>query len=312
LIGKLNDREYESANACMFGFEHLIRGDFRQSVDWYSKAVADFDRERDKRFAIESGEHPFATSLSMGSWSQWLLGYPGKALDWVVRGNQIAEESTHSNSIALAKFSKAYLLLERGEVEEGRQCAEDLLDYAAEQVVTLFLAGGMVFKGACQAKQGNPAEGVALIVEGLRAWSEGGTHWNVPLFLSILAEAHLLAGQFDDGLCAIEEGLNLASESGHHVATSELYRVQGELVLASNRGNIEEVERAYRQALSVAREQEAKSYELRAAMSLARLWAEQGERRRAHDLLAPVYGWFTEGFDTRDLIDAKVLLGQLG
>jgi predicted ATPase len=152
---------------------------------------------------------------------------------------------------------------------------------------------------------------MALLREGLRDWTETGGTLAVPLYFSILAKACLLAGQFDDGLHAIEEGLKLASESEQHLATSALHRLRGELLLASGRGSIEEVEGAYLQALSVARGQEAKSHELRAAMSLARLWADGGERQRAHDLLAPVYGWFTEGFDTRDLVEAKALLGQL-
>ncbi len=311
LVEKLNDTEFRSTNAAMWGCEYWNRGRFSQSVQWFTKAVADFDRDRDKQVAISTGEHPASISLSGGCWSQWTLGYPEKALEWISRADQIAEDSTHSNSIAIAKFHKAYLLYERGNMEEARACVEDFIGYSVEQVVASWYGGGLIVKGACRVKQGSHAEGVALIGDGLGVWKKIGGGYAVPLFLSILAEACWVAGRPDDGMRAIEEGLKFASESGQHQATSALYRLQGELLLVSGRNSMEEVEGAYLQALSVAREQEAKSYELRAAMSLARLWAEGGERQRAHDLLAPVYGWFTEGFDTADLKDAKALLDEL-
>jgi predicted ATPase len=294
----------------MWGCEYFARGQYRRSVEWHAKAAADFERERHRRIAFATGEHPASMALAQGSWSQWLLGYPEKALEWASRAEQIGEDSTHSNSIALARSYKAYVLYERGEIDETRALTEELIRYCAEQAVPYFTAQTLFINGGCQVRQGSHAEGIARIREGLDAWSADGVQWTLPQLLSILVEACLLAGNFDDGMLTIEQGLKIAREY-QPTATSAFYRLQGELLLASGRGNTEDVEGSYWQALSIAREQEAKSYELRAAMSLARLWAERGERQRAHNLLAPVYGWFTEGFDTRDLIEAKALLGQL-
>ena len=148
-----------------------------------------------------------------------------------------------------------------------------------------------------------------------RAWLPSGPRgqrsaW--PYFLTLLAEAYGKAGQAEEGLTALAEALALVNKTGEHCYEAELYRLKGELLLAARRtGACAEAETCFHQALDVARRQQAKSLELRAAMSLARLWQRQGKRDEAHQLLAEVYGWFTEGFDTADLQEAKALLAEL-
>jgi predicted ATPase len=127
-----------------------------------------------------------------------------------------------------------------------------------------------------------------------------------------LAEACLVAGRYEEGLEAVEEGSQRAIEFEERAADAELHRVRGELLAVSGRSSPEEVEICFRAALDIARKQQAKTFELRAATSLARLWSDRGDQQRARDLLAPIYGWFTDGFGTRDLIEAKALLDAIG
>ena len=130
-------------------------------------------------------------------------------------------------------------------------------------------------------------------------------------FLALRAEAYLRAGQRDESLAAVDQALDFVRESGERWWEAEVYRLRGEVLLARRARDRSNAEECFRRALRVARKQTARSLELRAATSLARLWRKQGKRAEAHDLLAPVYGWFTEGFDTPDLIDAKALLDAL-
>ena len=132
-----------------------------------------------------------------------------------------------------------------------------------------------------------------------------------PYFLALLAEAHGTMGQPEAGLTALTEALTLVDKTGERWYEPELYRLKGELLLQQSSDNYTEAETCFHQAIAIAHNQQAKSFELRAATSLARLWQQQGKRQEAHDLLAPVYGWFTEGFDTADLQDAKALLEAL-
>src|SRR5205823_5922441 len=154
-------------------------------------------------------------------------------------------------------------------------------------------------------------EGIMQITQGLMTYRAMGAEVLRPYFLALLAEAHGTMGQPEIGLTVLTEALTLMDTTGERWYESELYRLKGELLLQQNSANQAEAETCFQQAITVARNQQAKSFELRAATSLARLWQLQGKRQEAHDLLAPVYGWFTEGFDTLDLKDAKALLEEL-
>ena len=161
------------------------------------------------------------------------------------------------------------------------------------------------------AEQGHGAEGVAQMRQGLAAWRATGAKLSEPSLLSMLAEAYGKDRQTDEGLTLVAEALAAVHITGERSWEADLYRLKGKLVLAQSIDNATEAATYFQQALDIARRQQAKSLELRAAMSLARLWQQQGKRAEAHALLAPVYGWFTEGFDTADLKDAKALLDKL-
>ena len=166
-------------------------------------------------------------------------------------------------------------------------------------------------QGWALAQQGQAKEGIEQMHQGLRADRGTGAEAGKPRHLALLAEVHGIMGQPEAGLTVLAESLTLAETIGERWYNPELYRLKGALLLQQSLDNHTEAENCFQHAISIAQNQQAKSWELRAATSLARLWQQQGKRQEAYDLLAPVYGWFTEGFDTADLIDAKALLDEL-
>ncbi len=190
--------------------------------------------------------------------------------------------------------------------------AEQALASAREHGFALVLAGATILEGAVLTGQGRPADGSKRIREGLDAYRATGAQFQNTHHLVLLAETLWSAGSPEEGLEALAEAATQAESSGERYCEAEIHRLRGELLLAQSADNRAAAEASFRQALDVARAQEARSLELRAAASLARLWAEQGKRDDARALLAPVYNWFTEGFETADLKEAKALLDQLG
>jgi predicted ATPase len=170
---------------------------------------------------------------------------------------------------------------------------------------------GTILRGSALAEQGQSAEGIAQMRQGIAAWRATGAELRRPYYLALLAEAYGKAGQTEVGLRALAEALTAVHNTGERQHEAELDRLKGELRLKQDVPDAQEAESWLRQAVDVARQQQAKSLELRAAMSLSRLWQQQGKRAEARELLAPIYGWFTEGFDTADLQEAKALLAQL-
>jgi len=191
-----------------------------------------------------------------------------------------------------------------------REHAEALIALATDQGFAVPLASGSALRGWALATQTDGAEGLPQIEEGLAAYQAAGMRIYQPYFLGLLAETYGNLRQADTGLQLLTKALDCVSRTGECFWESELYRTKGEVLLRS-RGRSAEAEESFRQALDLARHREAKSLELRAAMSLARLWQQQGKRAEAYDIVAPLYGWFTEGFDTADLQEAKALLEAL-
>jgi predicted ATPase len=169
----------------------------------------------------------------------------------------------------------------------------------------------MSHRGCVFALTGKASDAVQVITSGITASrSTGATVW-MPFYLSCLARAHADLGKFDDAWRRIGEATTAMETAGERWCEAEIHRVAGEIALLSSKPDAAKAEAYFERALSLARAQQAKSWELRAAMSMARLWRDQGKRDAARDLLAPIYGWFTEGFDTLDLKEAKVLLEEL-
>ena len=169
----------------------------------------------------------------------------------------------------------------------------------------------MNYRGCLLALTGDAADAVHMITSALSAYHSTGATVFMPWYLSTLARAYAKLGQFDDAWRRIDEAITTTDTTKEMWSEAEVHSIAGEIALVAPERGAAKAQEYFERALEVARKQQAKSWELRAAMSLARLWRDQGKVREAHELLAPVYGWFTEGFDTRDLKEAKALLGTL-
>ena len=201
------------------------------------------------------------------------------------------------------------MLLLLGDDADLDDRADELVAVAIEQGFPHYRALGTIYRGWGKVKNGDVAEGISLLRSGSGAYRATGAETWMPHYIALLAMACEIAGQIEEGLTLLDDALQIVERTGERWFAAELNRHKGQLLL--RQGHSEAAEELYRKALSIAQEQEAKLWELRAAASLARLRRDQGRHAEARDLLAPVYGWFTEGFDTPDLKEAKALLDEL-
>ena len=240
------------------------------------------------------------------------LGYPDQARTKIREAISLARELAHPFSMALALDYAAMLHQFCRERHRTHESARTAITLCTEQASAYYLAWGTMMQGWAVADQGQDAEGFDQMRKGLAGIQATGAALRQPYYLGLLAEASGTVGHLGDGLAMLAEALTVVARTGERWFEAELHRLKGELLQRSDaRGLAEQAEASFRQALDVARFQQAKLWELRAATSLARLWQSQGKRTQASDLLAPIYGWFTEGFDTADLRDAKTLLDEL-
>jgi predicted ATPase len=223
----------------------------------------------------------------------------------------LAQELSHPSSLALALYFAAGLYQFRREVEATQEQAEALITLSHEQEFALWQAMGVTWRGWALAKHGRQEEGIAQVRQGLAATQATGAELWQAYFLALLAEACGEAGHPEEGLMALTEALDLTNRTGCAYYEPESYRLRGELLLMQDKSSTVQAESCFQRAIEVARKQCAKSWELRATISLARLLAHQGRRDEAHSILAEIYNWFTEGFDTVDLKEAKALLDNL-
>jgi predicted ATPase len=243
----------------------------------------------------------------------WSLGYPDQALRRSREALTLAQELSQPFSLAFVLSQAAHLHHLRREEQATQERAEAGIALAREQGFSRWEAWGTILGGWALAAQGQREAGIAQIRQGLAAWQATGQELGRPFLLAMLAEVYGKVGQAEAGLRVIAEALVLMDKIGERYQEAELYRLQGEILLvqAGARHQVQEAEARFHQALDVARRQQAKSWELRASLSLSRLWQQQGKRAEARQLLAPIYNWFTEGFDTADLREAKGLLEAL-
>jgi len=198
-----------------------------------------------------------------------------------------------------------------GDVARTRELSETDLVFSRKQVIPFFTAHAMVLRGWALVIQGRGEEGVVELGAGLAAYRATGSELELPHWLGLMVEACCSTGRIEEGLHAVAEALGISERTGIVYYEAELHRLKGELRLHAEPADPLAADICFRRAMEIARKQQAKSWELRAAMSMARLWRDQGKRDNARELLAPVYGWFTEGFGTLDLREAKALLEEL-
>jgi class 3 adenylate cyclase/tetratricopeptide (TPR) repeat protein len=266
-----------------------------------------YDPERHRSHRLLYGGHdPGVCARYMDAQVNWVLGYPDKSLAIGVEALALAQHIAHPLSLEFVLVFNAMLHVDRGEPELALQQVEAAETLVAEQRLG-FVMEPRFLRGASLSAQGAFAEAVACLREALAGGL--GARTFRPYGFTRLAEALASQGQHRAAIAAVRKGMEAQEETAALRWGAELHRLEGIALLGLNR--LEEAEIAFQEALRVARRQQAKSYELRAAASLARLWGEQGRRAQARDLLAPAYGWFTEGSDTSDLKDAKALLDEL-
>jgi len=230
----------------------------------------------------------------------------------VQASRRLAEELSHPFNVAQALYYGTLTYLCRREAGRAQEWSRALMELCREQDFALLFAGGMVLHGWSMMEQGQTAEAIRQMRQGLADWQATGALSHRPYQLGLLAEALAREGQVQEGLNALAEALAVSTATGERFYEAELYRTRGELLLKQAAGVTPgEAEACFRQALDVAHKQDSKSLQLRAVMSLSRLYQQQGRQAEARPLLAEIYAWFTEGFDTPDLQDAKALLEEL-
>jgi class 3 adenylate cyclase/predicted ATPase len=257
------------------------------------------------------GQDPGLVCRIYAALTLWLLGYPAQALVRLHDGLALAYELAHPYSLAWARCWVAFVSQLYRDVPAVREHAEAAVALSTEQSFPYWAALGTILRGWALAMQGRNEVGMAEVRQGIAGWRATGAALLGPYFCTMLAEVCDHLGHPEDGLQALAEAHTLVEQHEERWWEAEVCRLRGVLLLRQPDTPQAEAEAWLQRALDVARRQEAKSLELRAAMSLSRLWQQQGKRQEAHDLLAEVYAWFTEGFDTADLQDAKALLEAL-
>jgi len=271
-----------------------------------------YNPQQHHAIAFLHGEDAGVICRSYAAWTLWYLGYPDQGLTQNDAAVTLAQQSANPYSLAYALTWAAMLHQYCRDGRAAQERADAAIVLATEQGFPFWRLLGSILHGWARAQQGQAKEGIEQIRQGLRAFRAAGAELGRPYWLALLAEAYGTIGQPAAGLTGLAEALTLADTTGERWYAPELYRLRGALLLLQSADNHEEAQACFHHALDVARVQQAKSLELRAATSLCQLWQQQGKRAAAYALLAPLYGWFTEGFDTADLQEAKALLEELG
>ena len=295
----------------LMGMSLLATGDIAESQAHLDRAIALYDPGEHRPLATRFGQDLGVSTLSYRSFASWFLGYPEAALataDLALKdAREIGQAATLMYTLNFIPLTYIYC----GDYAAAKAQADEVVALADEKGSLFWKAFGMMNQGCLFALTAKASDAVQMITSGITAWrSTGATLW-APLRMSHLARAYAELGQFDDARRSVGKAMTAVETAKERWCEAEIHRVAGEIALMSPEPDAAKAEAYFECALAVARKQQAKSWELRGAMSMARLWRSQGKPQQARELLAPVYGWFTEGFDTLDLKEAKALLEQL-
>jgi class 3 adenylate cyclase/predicted ATPase len=291
------------------GRDLLAAGRFGSSRSHLEAVLALYDPISHRSLVHQAEIHTQVGSRAYLGIVLFCLGYPEQALAQSSAAIAEARRVAHPPSLAASLAIGARLLSLAGDDTALNERADELFAVATERGFAFWGALGAIYCGRVKVNKGELAEGISLLRSGSETYRTSGAKLWMPHFIAFLASACESAGQLEEGLALLDEALQLTEKTGERWFAAELYRHEGRLLLRQQ--HLEAAERLYCKAVSIAQEQEAKLWELRAAASLARLWRDQGRRAEACDLLAPIYGWFTEGFDTPDLREARTLLAEL-
>jgi predicted ATPase len=295
----------------LMGMSLLHTGDIAEGRMHFDRAIAFYDPAAHRQLATRFGQDIRVAILCYRSFALWMLGYPTAALADAEHALRDAREIGQAATLmyTLANIPFTHLLCGNNQI--AKTLIDELIALSDEKGSLYWKSMGILVRGLLFAVTGNASDAVQMITSGLAALRLMGSTWGRPAFLTYLASVYAELGQFDDARRSIDEAITATETTKETWRAAATRCAAGQIELVSPAPNAAKAEAYFDRALSVARQQQAKSYELRAAMSMARLWRDQGKRDEARDLLTPVYGWFTEGFDTLDLKEAKALLEQL-
>jgi serine/threonine protein kinase/predicted ATPase len=311
LAESLNDPGMRMEALFMPGVTMFYRAQFADARTCYENALGTYDdRERTKFWTAYSGHDAGVTHRCYLALALWQLGYPDKALKLAAEMCELARTIGHAFSLGHAVDFAAFLYHYCRLGTEVQAMAEEEMRIATEQGFPFWHALGTLHKGAGLLLQGRREESLPVLLKGFSAFRATGAEVRVPSYLGLLGDAYTQSARFEDAHKALNEALAVAEKNDDRCHEAELFRLRGELLLAESRDETA-AEDCFRRAIETARRQQSKGWELRATMSLARLWQRQGRRDEAHHALEAIYGTYTEGFTTPDLVDAKALVESL-
>jgi predicted ATPase len=315
-----------------WGASLLWLGELRQSRRHLEQGIALYDIQKHRSHAFHYGIDPGVFCLCLAAWNLWCLGYPDQALKNTQDALHLAQELAHPFTLAFALNTTAYFYQFRHEETAVREQAEAGLTLSTEHGFAFRATVATIMRGWVLAATDQTEEGLVRMQEGLAAQRATGSEAIAPYFLALQAEIYGKMGQPEEGLAALTEASAIRQRTGEQWYEAELYRLKGMLTLEARGWRLEtspsssqapnlkpqvssgveqEAEGYFLKAIEIAQRQQAKSLELRAVMGVSRLWQQQGKKKEAHQMLSEIYNWFTEGFDTKDLQEAKVLLEEL-
>jgi predicted ATPase len=289
----------------------LLTGAIANARGHFNRAIALYDPARHRSLATRFGQDARVSSFSFRSWNLWLLGYPDAALADVDRALRDAREIGVPTTLMFALFHVTLTHLHCGNYAMATALNTELAALSEDKGSLHWQLSAQKNLGCILALSGAALEAIQVLAPAIPTAHAAGYRLGLPFNWSCLARAHLRLGQIDDARRCIAEALTMTQTTKERWPEAEVHRTMGEIAWLSPMHDTGTAEACFERALALAREQQARSWELRATMSMAGLWRDQGKRQQARDLLSPAYGWFTEGFDTLDLKNAKVLLDEL-
>jgi predicted ATPase len=285
-------------------------GEFTASLERLERAVALFEPSQYHSHTRHTGHDPAVASRCQAAWMLWSLGQPDRALERIGEALALAEELGHPQSLTMAAYFAAHLHQLRREAGSCGERAQATIELAAEHGLIDRMTLGTVQRGWALAERGQVEEGLEAMRRGLAEYKQRGAGLRQPYFLGLLADVLHKTGQAEQALEVLAEALAAAHHTGDLFYEAELYRLKGEVLLTHTRAGTE-AEGCLKQAIEISRRQQAKSWELRSVMSLARLYRQQGKQQQARQRLKKAYDCFSEGLHTADLREAKALLDEL-